>query len=73
MQSVGGKKSLVVTFCSDGSKLYSKNVKSGEVTRTTKSVKDFYFWQIGMSAADGVTGLWRAEEVKVQGEAAQCM
>ncbi|WP_328331780.1 MULTISPECIES: hypothetical protein [unclassified Streptomyces] len=73
VQSVDGKKTAVVTFCSDGSKLYSKNVKSGDVTRTTKSVKDFYFWQIGMSAADGVNGLWRAKEIKVQAEAAQCM
>ncbi|WP_406136457.1 hypothetical protein [Streptomyces sp. NBC_01089] len=73
VQSVEGKKSVVVTFCSDGSKLYSKKVTSGQVTRTTKSVKDFYFWQIGMSAADGVHGLWRAKEIKVQGEAAQCM
>jgi hypothetical protein len=73
VQSVKGNKSAVVTFCSDGSKLYSKNVKSREVTRTTKSVNDFYYWQIGMSAADGVNGLWRAKEIKVQGKATQCM
>ncbi|WP_327295062.1 hypothetical protein [Streptomyces sp. NBC_01197] len=73
VQPVKNSKSVVVTFCSDGSKFYSKIVKSGKVLRTTKSVKDYYFWQIGMTAADGVNGLWRAKEVNVKGEATQCM
>ncbi|WP_328319809.1 hypothetical protein [Streptomyces sp. NBC_00388] len=73
VQPVKNSKSVVVTFCSDGSKFYSKIVKSGKVLRTTKSVKDYYFWQIGMTAADGVHGLWRAKEINVKGEATQCM
>ncbi|QKW08588.1 hypothetical protein HUT18_21675 [Streptomyces sp. NA04227] len=62
-----------VSMCSDGSKLYGKDVKTGEVRRTKKSVKDYYFWQIQMAASDKTEGLWRAKEIQVAGEAKQCM
>ncbi|MEV8567872.1 hypothetical protein AB0436_20230 [Streptomyces sp. NPDC051322] len=70
---VVNKKNAVVTFCSDGSKFYGKDVKTGKVTRTRKSVKDFYFWRIGMNTSGNAKGPWRAKRIEVQGEATQCM
>ncbi|MEU6278725.1 hypothetical protein [Streptomyces sp. NPDC047028] len=67
------KSTAFVSMCSDGSKYFSKEVKSGKVHRTQKSVKDFYLWQIQMAPSEKTKGLWRAKEVQVTGEAKQCV
>ncbi|MFE2373534.1 hypothetical protein [Streptomyces sp. NPDC059398] len=72
VQLVKGGKSAVATFCDNDSKFYSKEVKSGKTHRTTESVSDYTFWQVGMTPSATNKGLWRAKEIKVQGDATQC-
>ncbi|WP_328536510.1 hypothetical protein [Streptomyces sp. NBC_00344] len=72
VQTVKSAKTAVVTFCSNDSKFYSREVKSRKVHTTEESVSDYAFWQIGMVPSSSTDGLWRAKEIKVQGEAAQC-
>ncbi|MCX4723551.1 hypothetical protein [Streptomyces sp. NBC_01306] len=72
VQMVKGTKSAVVTFCSNDSKFYSKEIKSAKVHKTEESLSDYAFWQVGMMPSTATKGLWRASEIKVQGEAAQC-
>ncbi|WP_405563284.1 hypothetical protein [Streptomyces sp. NBC_01180] len=72
VQMVKGTKSAVATFCDNDTKFYSKEVKSGKIHRTKESVSDYTFWQVGMTPSAAGKGLWRAKEIKVQGDAAQC-
>ncbi|MFD4477478.1 hypothetical protein ACFWPU_15385 [Streptomyces sp. NPDC058471] len=72
VQPVKSKKSAVVTFCSDSSKLYSKEVKTKKVHHTEASISDFDSWQVLMTASDSNKGLWRAKQVEVATEAKEC-
>ncbi|MFF5143916.1 hypothetical protein ACFY6U_30000 [Streptomyces sp. NPDC013157] len=61
-----------VAFCDDDSKFYGKEVKSKKVLKTSPSDKDYYYFEIVMTASQEVRGLWTAEDVEVQSEATQC-
>ncbi|MEV8567873.1 hypothetical protein AB0436_20235 [Streptomyces sp. NPDC051322] len=73
IQSVNGTKDVVVTFCSNDSRFYSKETDSGKIRKTKMSVRDYSYWQIGMHPKKATDGLWRANEIKVQGDAARCV
>lgn len=72
VEPVKSEKSAVVTFCSDSSKLYSKEVKTKKVHHTEASLSDFDSWQVLMTASDSNKGLWRAKQVEVATEAKEC-
>lgn len=72
VKPVKGTKAFVVTFCSNDSKFYSKNIKSEKTQRTEESIRDYSYWQIGMTPSTKNKGLWRAKDIKVQESAAQC-
>ncbi|MGW5127687.1 hypothetical protein ACWEQ7_27305 [Streptomyces sp. NPDC004069] len=61
-----------VSFCDDDSKFYGKVIKTGRVLRTQPSSKDYYFFEIVMTTSKNAKGLWVAEAIEVQKEAAQC-
>ncbi|MGW6062804.1 hypothetical protein [Streptomyces sp. NPDC055189] len=66
------KKTSVVSFCSDSSKLYSKEVKTKKVHHTKPSINDYYSWQVLMTPSKNAKGLWRAQKVQVQEKAEEC-
>lgn len=66
------KKTSVVSFCSDSSKLYSKEVKTEKVHHTEPSINDYYSWQVLMTPSKNAKGLWRAQKVQVQEKAEEC-
>lgn len=70
MASSGDRAS--VSFCDDDSKFYGKEIKTGKVLTTAPSAKDYYFYEIVMTASKETKGLWTAEGLDVQGEATQC-
>lgn len=72
VEPVKSEKSTVVSFCSDSSKLYSKEVKTKKVHHTEESISDFDSWQVLMTASDSNKGLWRAKQVEVATEAKEC-
>ncbi|WP_089099574.1 hypothetical protein [Streptomyces hyaluromycini] len=61
-----------VSFCDDDSKFYGKEVKSKKILKTSPSDKDYYYFEIVMTASQEVRGLWTAEDIEVQTEATQC-
>ncbi|MER6628867.1 hypothetical protein ABT301_11565 [Streptomyces sp. NPDC000987] len=61
-----------VSFCDDDSKFYGKEIKSQKVLKTQPSAKDYYFFEIVMTASKEADGLWTAEDIQVQKEATQC-
>lgn len=66
------KKTSVVSFCSDSSKLFSKEVKTKKVHHTEPSISDYYSWQVLMTPSKNAKGLWRAQKVQVQDKAEEC-
>lgn len=65
-------KSALVSFCDDDTKFYSKDLKTKKVHYTEPSVSDYYFYEIAMIRSEQPKGLWRAKEIQVESEAAQC-
>ncbi|MEV5931199.1 hypothetical protein AB0L56_00140 [Streptomyces sp. NPDC052079] len=61
-----------VSFCDNDSKFYGKEVKTKEVLKTEPSDKDYYFFEIVMTASHEAKGLWTADTIEVQKEATQC-
>ncbi|MEV8567870.1 hypothetical protein AB0436_20220 [Streptomyces sp. NPDC051322] len=72
VEVVKSGKSAVVSFCSDSTKFYSKEVRTQKVHRTQPSSRDYTSWQILMVAADGTKGLWRAKQAQIQDGAKEC-
>ncbi|MGB8944115.1 MAG: hypothetical protein WCD21_28370 [Streptomyces sp.] len=72
VEVVKNKKSAVVSFCSDATKFFSKEVKTEKVHRTKPSVTDFASWEILMTASDSSKGLWRAKQAQVRDGAEEC-
>jgi hypothetical protein len=70
--SAENKESAVVTFCSDSTKLYSKEVKTEKVHHTEPSLSDYYSWQVLMKPSKNAEGLWRAQKVQVKEKAQEC-
>ncbi|OON76954.1 hypothetical protein [Streptomyces tsukubensis] len=66
------KSTTVVSFCSDSSKIYSKEVKSKKVHRTTGTAGSYDAYQFLMRPSRTTKGLWRAERVEVQTEVKDC-
>ncbi|MFE1798305.1 hypothetical protein ACFW9L_19375 [Streptomyces sp. NPDC059517] len=64
--------SVEVAFCSDASKFYGKEVKSGKVLKTDPSPTDFSHYKIIMVKYPTGDGLWQASKVFVEEEAAKC-
>ncbi|WP_328495774.1 hypothetical protein OHS59_25840 [Streptomyces sp. NBC_00414] len=64
--------SVEVAFCSDASKFYGKEVKTGKVLKTEASPKDFGYYRIIMIKFPTGDDLWRASKVFVETKAAKC-
>ncbi|WP_413757639.1 hypothetical protein [Streptomyces sp. MMBL 11-3] len=64
--------SVEVAFCSDASKFYGKEVKTGKVLKTEASPKDFGYYRIIMVKFPTSDDLWQASKVFVETKAAKC-
>lgn len=54
-------KSAVAHYCEDQRKEYSKNVKTGKISVTTPSDKDFYRFTLSMGL-DAASGVWKIQQ-----------
>ncbi|MEV0111986.1 hypothetical protein AB0H77_01840 [Streptomyces sp. NPDC050844] len=74
VQPGGGsdKKGMVVTFCSDESKMSGKDLRTKEKIPFEPGPKNYWFWRIEMVPSKSTDGLWVAQKAKVKDEAAQC-
>lgn len=64
-------KTILVTFCEDQSKVYGKEVKTGKIHYTKKSLASYQKFGILMALQQG-TPVWRAQQVTVTGKAKEC-
>ncbi|MCX4665214.1 hypothetical protein OG453_00750 [Streptomyces sp. NBC_01381] len=74
VQPGGGadKKGMVVTFCSDESKMSGKDLRTKEKIPFEPGPKNYWFWRIEMVPSKSTDGLWLAQKAKVKDEAEQC-
>ncbi|MFG2500119.1 hypothetical protein ACGFSB_18150 [Streptomyces sp. NPDC048441] len=66
------KKGMVVTFCSDESKMSGKDLRTKEKIPFEPGPKNYWLWRIEMVPSKSTDGLWLAQKAKVEDEAAQC-
>ncbi|MEU5771699.1 hypothetical protein ABZ819_00140 [Streptomyces venezuelae] len=71
-RSAANGNSVEVAFCADASEFYGKEVKTGKILKTEKSVKDFDYYKIVMVKYPTGSGLWQANKVFVETKAAKC-
>ncbi|MFD0307564.1 hypothetical protein [Streptomyces sp. NPDC127119] len=71
-RSSANGKSVEVAFCSDASKFYGKEVKTGKVLKTEPSPEDFSHFRIIMVQFPTSDSLWQASKVFVEEKAAKC-
>ncbi|MFI8536684.1 hypothetical protein ACIGMX_41425 [Streptomyces aquilus] len=71
-RSAANGESVEVSFCSDSTKFYAKETKSGKVRKTDPSITDFDYYKIIMVKFPTGTDLWQASKVYVTEKAAKC-
>ncbi|WP_326754177.1 hypothetical protein OHB56_24560 [Streptomyces sp. NBC_01635] len=71
-RSASNGSSVEVAFCSDASKFYGKEVKTGKVLKTEPSLKDFGYYKIIMVKVPTGEGLWQASKVFVETGVEKC-
>ncbi|MER7865893.1 hypothetical protein ABTZ90_02285 [Streptomyces cellulosae] len=71
-RSASNGSSVEVAFCSDASKFYGKEVKTGKVLKTEPSLKDFGYYKIIMIKVPTGDGLWQASKVYVETGVEKC-
>ncbi|MFD7765381.1 hypothetical protein [Streptomyces sp. NPDC059787] len=71
-RSASNGNSVEVAFCSDASKFYGKEVKTGKVLKTEPSLKDFGYYKIIMVKVPTGEDLWQASKVDVETGVEKC-
>jgi hypothetical protein len=71
-RSASNGSSVEIAFCSDASKFYGKEVKTGKVLKTEASLKDFGYYKIIMVKVPTSEGLWQASKVYVETGVEEC-
>ncbi|WP_328495800.1 hypothetical protein OHS59_25990 [Streptomyces sp. NBC_00414] len=66
-----GKRTLV-TFCSNQSKIFSKDIKSGKVNRTEESLSSYLKFRLLMLPPSGSSQVWKAQVSEVISKAKEC-
>ncbi|PWI17431.1 hypothetical protein DI272_27175 [Streptomyces sp. Act143] len=71
-RSAANGESVEVAFCSDSTKFYAKETKTGKVLKTEPSIVDFDYYKIIMVKYPTGADLWQASKVYVEEKAAKC-
>ncbi|MFE6161944.1 hypothetical protein ACFQ7F_23880 [Streptomyces sp. NPDC056486] len=68
----GKKGGLVVTFCSDDSKIKGKDLQSGKTFSFEPGLQNYWLWTVDMVPSKSTEGLWVAHDVAVKDKAKEC-
>lgn len=71
-RSTANGNSVEVAFCADASKFYGKEIKTGKILKTEKSLKDFDYYRLVMVKYPTGDSLWQASKVFVETKAEKC-
>ncbi|MEU0245969.1 hypothetical protein ABZ192_16815 [Streptomyces sp. NPDC006235] len=65
-------KAVLVTFCRNQAKSYSKDVKTDKIHYTKESLDSFLKYRILMQPSADSPGIWQAQQIEVAGKAKEC-
>ncbi|MEW2807568.1 hypothetical protein AB0929_10685 [Streptomyces massasporeus] len=65
-------KAVLVTFCRNQAKSYSKDVKTDKIHYTKESAESFLKYRILMQPSADSPGIWQAQQIEVAGKATEC-
>ncbi|OMI87020.1 hypothetical protein BSZ07_22425 [Streptomyces sp. M1013] len=69
---VGEGKSVLVSFCRNQAKFYSKKVETGKVNYTDENLDSYQKFSLLMSPSEASSGVWQARQIEVQGRVKEC-
>ncbi|MEU1872110.1 hypothetical protein [Streptomyces sp. NPDC019793] len=69
---VGEGKSVLVSFCRNQAKFYSKKVATGKVNYTDENLDSYQKFSLLMSPSETSSGVWQARQIEVQGRVKEC-
>ncbi|MEU6255298.1 hypothetical protein [Streptomyces sp. NPDC047043] len=70
--TLSGGKRVLVTFCENQAKAYSKEIKTGKVLRGEESLNSYSKHRLLMSPASGSSQVWKVHVNEVIGKAKEC-
>ncbi|MFV8186109.1 hypothetical protein [Streptomyces sp. AF1B] len=70
--TLSGGKRVLVTFCENQAKAYSKETKTGKVLRGKESLDSYLKQRLLMSPASGSSQVWKVQVTEVVGKAKEC-
>ncbi|MFJ6062877.1 hypothetical protein ACIQHU_07555 [Streptomyces tendae] len=69
---VGEGKSVLVSFCRNQAKFYSKKVKTGKVNYTEENLDSYQKFSLLMSPSEASAAVWQTRQIEVQGRVKEC-
>ncbi|MEU0193086.1 hypothetical protein ABZ250_24930 [Streptomyces afghaniensis] len=63
---------VLVTFCRNQAKSYSKDVKTNKIHYTKESLDSYLKYRILMQPSADSPGIWQAQQIEVAGKAKEC-
>ncbi|WP_328873158.1 hypothetical protein OHT76_25335 [Streptomyces sp. NBC_00287] len=65
-------KAVLVTFCRNQAKSYSKNIETGKITYTKESLDSYLKYRVLMQPSVDSPQVWQARQIEVAGKAKEC-
>ncbi|MEV0218418.1 hypothetical protein [Streptomyces sp. NPDC050704] len=65
-------KGVLVTFCRNQAKFYSKEIKTGKILYTKENLDSYQTWRLLMVPPSGSSKVWKAGNTEVVGKAKEC-
>jgi hypothetical protein len=69
---VGEGQSVLVSFCRNQAKFYSKKVETGKVNYTDENLDSYQKFSLLMSPSEASAAVWQARQIEVQGRVKEC-
>lgn len=69
--SIGGGKQVLVTFCRNQGKFFSKSVKTGKVDRNEENLDSYQKFSLLMNSSVN-SQVWKTQLIQVQGRVKEC-
>ncbi|MEV2233989.1 hypothetical protein AB0H69_36170 [Streptomyces phaeochromogenes] len=70
--TLSGGKRVLVTFCENQAKAYSKEIKTGKVLRAEENPDSYLKHRLLMVPSSGSPQIWRVQVIEVLGKAKEC-
>lgn len=72
LEPVGEGKSVLVSFCRNQAKFFSKKVATGKVNYTEENLDSYQRFSLLMSPSEASAEVWQARQIEVQGRVKEC-